>query len=86
MNELSDSEKHIIKNVQKKAFYEGYSALQKGKKLSPHSKILNLCPKIDEDGIMRLDTRLQMLNLSHMMLDTIPYIVNTKTLGRETHC
>ena len=59
LNELSDTEKYIIRDVQRKVFYEEYSALQKGKKLSPHSKILGLCPKIDEDGIMRLDTRLQ---------------------------
>ena len=78
LNELSDSEKHIIRHVQRKVFYEEYFALQKGRKLSPHSKILNLCPKIDEDGIMRLDTRLQ-------YAEFIPYDVRHPILLPRKH-
>ena len=59
MNELSDSEKYIIRGVQKKTYHQEYLALQTGMNLSLLSKILSLCPKIDEDGIMRLNTRLQ---------------------------
>ena len=44
--------------MQRKEYAE-YLGLQKGKNLSPRSKILGLCPKLDEDGVMRLDTRLQ---------------------------
>ena len=45
--------------MQRKEYAKEYLDLQKGKNLSPHSKILGLCPKLDEDGVMRLDTRLQ---------------------------
>jgi len=58
LNELSDSEKHIIRGVQKKTYHQEYLALQTEKNLSSLSKILSLYLKIDEDGIMRLSTRL----------------------------
>ena len=78
LNELRDTEKYIIRDVQRKVFYEEYFASQKGKKLSPHSKILGLCPKIDEDGIMRLDTRLQ-------YAEFIPYDVRHPILLPRKH-
>ena len=59
LNELNDAEKSIIKDMQRKEYAKEYLELQKGKNLSPHSKILSLCPKLDEDGVLRLDTRLK---------------------------
>ena len=59
LNELNDVEKIIIKDMQRKEYAKEYLDLQKGKNLSQHSKILGLCPKLDEDGVIRLDTRLQ---------------------------
>ena len=34
-------------------------ALQKGIKLAMSSKLFGLCPRLDEDGVMRLNTQLQ---------------------------
>jgi len=34
-------------------------ALSKGKQLSTNSKLIALCPKLDEDGLMQSDSRLQ---------------------------
>ena len=59
LNELSDAEKQIIRDAQKEAYSEEYLALQNKKKLTTSSKLLGLCPKLDEDGVMRLNTRLQ---------------------------
>ena len=70
LNELNDAEKSIIKDMQRKEYAKEYLELQKGKNLPPHSKILSLCPKLDEDGVLRLDTR---LSFYPMMLDTLYY-------------
>ena len=59
LNELSDAEKQIIRDAQKEAYSEEYLALQNKKKLTMSSKLLGLCPKLDEDGVMTLNTQLQ---------------------------
>ena len=59
LNELSDTEKQIIKDAQKEAFPDEYLALQKGTKLATSCKLFGLCPRLDEDGVMGLNTRLQ---------------------------
>ena len=59
LDEIRDAEKQIIKNAQNEAFNDEYSALQKEKQLPMNSKLLGLCPKLDEDGLLRSDSRLQ---------------------------
>ena len=59
LNELSDVEKQIIRDAQKEGFSEEYLALQKGTKLILSSKLFGLCPMLDEDGVIRLNTPLQ---------------------------
>ena len=59
MDEIRDAEKQITKNAQYKAFHDEYVALQKGKQLPINSKLLGLCPRFDEDGIIRSDSQLQ---------------------------
>ena len=59
LNELNDAEKQIIRDAQKEVFSEEYLALQRGVKLTMSSKLFGLCPKLDEDGVIRLNTRLQ---------------------------
>ena len=44
-----------------------YLALQNKRKLTTSSKLLSLCPKLDEDGVMRLNTRLQYAEFYLMM-------------------
>ena len=57
--EIQDSEKAIIKRAQLVAFWEEYLTLSKGKPLPSKSKLLGLYPRLDEDGVMRSDSRLQ---------------------------
>jgi len=59
IEEIQDSEKSIIKKAQIVAFQKEYLALSKGKSLPSGSKLLGLCPRLDEDGLMRSDSRLQ---------------------------
>ena len=59
LDEIRDAEKQIIKNAQNEAFNDEYSALQKEKQLPMNSKLLGLCPKLDEDGLVRSDSQLQ---------------------------
>ena len=59
LNESSDAEKQIIRDAQKKAFSKEYLALQKCTELAMSSKLFGLCSRLDEDGIIRLNTRLQ---------------------------
>ena len=58
LEEVSDAENYIIKEMQKKKFNEEYTALVKKKKLPKHSKLLGLCPKLHSEGIIRSDGRL----------------------------
>ena len=59
LDEIKDAEKQIIKNAQREAFNNEYVALQKYKQLPGNSKLLGLCPKLDEDSLIRSDSRLQ---------------------------
>ena len=58
VEETSDAESYIIKEMQKKEFKEEYTSLAKKKELPTHSKLLSLCPRLDSEGILRSDGRL----------------------------
>ena len=58
LEEVSDAENYIIKEMQKKEFNEEYTSIVKKKELPKHSKLLGLCPKLDSEGIIRSDGRL----------------------------
>ena len=45
----------LVRTMQKEVFSEEYSALLKGRKISPQSTLLRLCPGLDQDGIIRSD-------------------------------
>ena len=57
--EIIDVEGHIVRIMQKEVFCEEYSALIRKDKLPKHSKLLKLCPRLDDDGIIRADGRLK---------------------------
>ena len=57
--EILESEGLIIKEAQKESFPEEYRALTSGKPISKSSKIIKLTPRLDEDGIIRCNGRLQ---------------------------
>ena len=59
IEEITDATKQILKVMQQSVFFEEYVALTKGKKLPSKSKLFSLCPKLDEDGIMRADGQLK---------------------------
>ena len=58
VEEISNAESYIIKEMQKKEFKEGYTSLTKKKELPRHSKLLGLCPRLDSEGILRSDGQL----------------------------
>ena len=58
LDKIRDAEKLIIKNMQREVFYNEYVALQKRRQLPIDSKLLGLSPKLDENGMMRSDSRL----------------------------
>ena len=53
--EIIDAESHIVKLMQQGIFYEEYGALIRKDKLPKHSKLLKLCPRLVDDGIIRAD-------------------------------
>ena len=57
--EIIDVEGHIVRIMQREVFREEYSALIRKDKLPKHSKLLKLCPRLDDDGIIRADGRLK---------------------------
>ncbi|VDH93667.1 Hypothetical predicted protein [Mytilus galloprovincialis] len=57
--EYADVELDIIKNAQREAFSDEYNALMKSKDLPKTSKLLGLQPRIDENGLIRCDGRLE---------------------------
>ncbi|XP_053400439.1 uncharacterized protein LOC128545940 [Mercenaria mercenaria] len=59
VEEIKSSEMRIIKKAQMESFKEDYQSLIKGRELSTSSKILALNPKLDEEGVMRSDSRLK---------------------------
>ncbi|XP_031553331.1 uncharacterized protein LOC116290441 [Actinia tenebrosa] len=59
VEEIQDAENRIIKAAQKRAFEAKYSALSSGKPLPITSKLLTLKPRLDDDGVMRSDGRLE---------------------------
>ena len=52
LEEIIDAENHIVKIMQQVVFSEEYSALIRKDKLPKHSKLLKLCPRLDDDGIV----------------------------------
>ena len=57
LEEINDTESHIVKTMQQVVFSEEYSALIRKDKLPKHSKLLKLCPRLDDDGLLRADGR-----------------------------
>ena len=59
LEEIRDAEKLILKTTQKECFKEEYTAIVERKKLPKNSKLLSLCPRLDDDGVMRSEGRLK---------------------------
>ena len=59
LEEIRDAEKLILKTTQKECFKEEYTAIVERKKLPKNCKLLSLCPRLDDDGVMRSEGRLK---------------------------
>jgi len=57
--ELQNDEIRIIRDAQLEEFSEEYRALHENKPIPKKSYLIKLTPKIDEDGLIRCDGRLQ---------------------------
>jgi hypothetical protein len=60
VQEIETAEHQIIKTTQIEYFNEDYRNLMKGRKLAAASKLLVLNPTLDEDGVLRSDSRLKL--------------------------
>ena len=58
VDEIQEAENIVLKACQQKMFADEYKALCQGKSLSNHSKLRVPNPRIDDDGLLRADTRL----------------------------
>ena len=65
-DEIQDSELLVIRACQQETFGDEYRALMLQKPLSTNSKILGLNPQLDEDGVLRSNSRL-------VNSDVLPY-------------
>ena len=57
--EIQDTEEDIIRQVQREVFSEEYQALKNNKAISSKSQLTKLSPRIDDDGVIRMEGRLQ---------------------------
>jgi hypothetical protein len=57
--ELRDAEESIICRAQQDAFSDEYKALKTRKQMPPKSTLLKLNPRLDEQGLIRSDSRLR---------------------------
>ena len=57
--ELAETEKEVVVEEQKKCFKTEYLALLKGKNIDAKSKLRELNPRLDEDGVMRVGGRIR---------------------------
>ena len=57
--EIENVEVRIIHDAQRTEFAEEFRALQGSRAISKKSKLLKLTPKVDQDGLLRCDGRIQ---------------------------
>ena len=68
MDEIRDAEIMILRSCQQEAFTDEYSALIRKKAIPVNSNLRVLNPRLDEDGVIRSDSRL--VNSEHLPFDT----------------
>lgn len=59
VDEINDQETAVIVDAQRSVFSHEYALVLTGKRLPLKCELLSLNPKIDDDGLMRCDSRLQ---------------------------
>lgn len=76
--EIKDIEIRLIKGAQKEQFQSEIDAIKSGKEISSKSKLVGLKPLIDNDGLLRCNSRLKYAE--HMSYDTrFPVILPRKS-------
>ena len=58
LEEMENVEKEIIRRDQMKYFEVEYKTLQQGKMINDRSNILKMNPRLDDDGLLRSDSRI----------------------------
>ena len=81
--EIRDAEEDIIRKVQSEIFSEEYKTLKSKKAISPKSPLIKLSPRIDENGIIRMDGRLT--NADHLPYDVKHPIILPRTRGSDLY-
>jgi hypothetical protein len=83
--EIRDSEEDIIRKAQKEAFPEEYDALTKGKPISD-SSLSKLNPRLDEQSVIRSDSRLRYTEYLPYDVRSISGDIAKRTLGNDVNC
>ena len=78
--EMEESKIVLYKHSQKLAFPEEVVRLKQGKDIPKSSKLYVLNPYVDETGLLRVKTRLEMSNLTYA--EKFPIIMNNGWLSR----
>lgn len=67
LSEIREAKALIIKRVQKAEFQHEYHDLKKGRPISTKNNILDMCPFLDEDDILRVKGRLRNAYIAYDM-------------------
>ena len=78
--EMEESKIVLYQHSQKLAFPEEVERLKQGKDIAKSSKLYVLNPYVDETGLLRVKTRLEMSNLTYA--EKFPIIMNNGWLSR----
>ncbi|XP_026740536.1 uncharacterized protein LOC113502962 isoform X1 [Trichoplusia ni] len=78
LQEIRHAKSKLIKYVQETDFLEEIHNLQQGKPISSKSKLLNLNPFLDQDGILRVGGRLKHANIDPQMKHPIILSKNSR--------
>ena len=85
--ELTKARSELLRQEQRRAFPDEWRALMKGKRVPRNSRVYNLSPFVDKDGLLRVGGRLEMSDLQyeekHPVL--LPRSHLTELLVREQH-
>ena len=90
VEEINDSELSVIRSMQERAFQSEFEALRKNKNLSNSSQLVSYHPFIDDDQVLRANSRLA--NAEFLTYDVkYPIILPrkewvTKLIIRSYHC
>ena len=63
--ELANARNELLRQEQRRVFHDEWTVLKRGKKVSKSSAIFRLAPFLDDDGLLRVGSRLEMSELQY---------------------